>query len=108
MISASALPQHLKTLDYTVVYNHWEGTAEFPRIAYVHGESPDFKADNHNYVDVTDFDIELYTTKRDKAAEKAIQDLLKSLDVPYSKTGPTYVESEKFYITTYSIRLIGE
>ncbi|CCO08274.1 hypothetical protein [Desulforamulus hydrothermalis] len=96
----------LKTLDLPVAYGEFTNPQVPPFITYHHAYSNDMMADNHNYLDVANYQIELYTTKKDPATEKKVQDLLKSLRLPYSKV-EAYIESEGLRQVIYEIQLIG-
>ncbi|MNW67893.1 hypothetical protein D3C74_465610 [compost metagenome] len=50
--------------------------------------------------------MELYTTKKDLATEKKVQDKLKELGLPYSKL-ESWLDDEKLYQILYEIQLIG-
>lgn len=102
----------LKAIGYPVAYSHFEGTPQNPAppppfITYQFAYSNDMLADNANYVEISNFQVELYTAKKDLAAEKKVQDKLKELQIPYSKT-ETWIDSEKLFQTIYEIQLIGE
>ena len=101
----------LKSLGMPVAYGEFKNTLENPAppppfITYQFTNDDDFKADNHNYVDIGNFQVELYTPKKDPAKEKLIQDKLKELDLPYSKT-EIWLETEKMRQVVYEIQLIG-
>ncbi|MEI7027155.1 hypothetical protein [Paenibacillus sp. y28] len=97
----------LKTIGLPVAYGEFNSPAPAPPfITYQFAYSGDLMADNHNYLDISNYQVELYTTKKDPAAEKLLQDKLKELRLPYSKTG-TYLESEKLWQIIFEIQLIG-
>ena len=72
---------------------------------YLYSYSNDLIADNHNYKEISYFQIELYTTKKDLASEKLVEDKLKEIELPYSKI-ETWIDSEKLYQVIYEIQLI--
>ncbi|MDP4158385.1 MAG: hypothetical protein Q8911_01290 [Bacillota bacterium] len=101
----------LKSLGMPVAYGEFVSTPEHPAppppfITYQFANSSDIMADNYNYVDVGNFQIELYTNKKDLTKEKLVQDKLKELRLPYSKSG-IWIEEEKMYQIIYEIQLIG-
>lgn len=101
----------LKSLGMPVAYGEFENTEKNPApgppfITYQFAYDSDFKADNQNYVDIGNFQIELYTLRKDPVREKLVQDKLKELRLPYSKV-ETYIESEKLRQVIYEIQLIG-
>lgn len=101
----------LVSLSLPVAYREFKGTTENPApkppfICYQFTGSADLMADNQNYAEVSDFDIELYTDEKDLDSEKLIEDLLKTNHLPYSKT-EEFIDSEKLLQVVYSIRVIG-
>ena len=62
-------------------------------------------ADNENYVDKEQLNIELYTAYRDFDLEKSVEDILKASDISYDKYAE-YVESEKMYQIAYESEVI--
>lgn len=103
--------QALKSLGLPVAYGEFVSTPKNPAppppfITYQFAYSNDMMADNHNYVGIETFQVELYTTKKDPTTEKLVQDKLKELQLPYSKIG-AWIDEEKIYQTIYEIQLIG-
>lgn len=96
----------LKAIGYPVAYFEFKTEPKAPYLVYLFTYSDDFIADNHNYVDISNFQIELYTDYKDLAAEKKVQDKLKELKLPYGKS-ETKIESEKLYQVIYDIQLLG-
>lgn len=100
----------LKSLGMPVSYGEFEDTKQNPApappfITYQFSSNSDLFADNHNYVEIGNFQVELYTVKKDLAREKLLQDKLKELRIPYSKT-ETRIPEEKMYQVVYEIQLI--
>lgn len=105
------LYQALVSTGLPVAYDHFDDTEDNPApappfIVYLFSGSNDLIADNRNYVDVGNFQVELYTAKKDLLREKLVQDLLKSLELPYSKS-EIWLESERMYQIIYEIQIIG-
>jgi hypothetical protein len=110
-MTLAELNQALKAIGYPVAYSHFVDTPQNPApkppfITYREAYSNDMIADNQNYVPVSNVQIELYTDRKDPAAEAAVQNKLKELRLPYSKT-ETYIEDEKLFQVIYEIQLIG-
>ncbi len=104
------LYQALKSLGLPVAYSHFTETTgkpvpDPPFITYLATYSSDFQADNRNYKKIRNFQVELYTSKKDLAAEKLLEDLLDELELPYTES-ETYLESESLYQRIYDIQLI--
>lgn len=97
----------LKSLGYPVAYLSFMTSPSPPFITYQFSYSNDLMADNYNYLEISNFQVELYTVKKDLAAEKKVQDKLKELQMPYSKN-EAWLDSEKLHQIIYEIQLIGE
>lgn len=101
----------LKSLGYPVAYSAFVETPNTPLpkppfITYQFSYSNDMMADNYNYTEISNFQIELYTLFKDLTAEQRLKDKLKELQMPYSKV-ETRLEEEKMYQVIYEIQLIG-
>ncbi|MFD1885581.1 hypothetical protein [Paenibacillus wenxiniae] len=104
------LYQALKSLGMPVAYSHFVETADNsvpnpPYITYLATYSSDFQADNKNYQKVRNFQVELYTTKKDLIAEKSLEDLLDKSELPYTLS-ETYLDTESMFQRIYEIQLI--
>jgi hypothetical protein len=101
----------LESLGLPVAYGEFISTPEHPApappfITYQFAYSGDLMADNYNYVDISNFQIELYTAKKDLVREKLVQDKLKELNLPYYKM-EAWLADEKLRQVIYEIQLIG-
>ncbi|MEK4181728.1 hypothetical protein NSQ61_20005 [Aeribacillus sp. FSL K6-1121] len=105
-MTQAELYQALKSIGYPVAYGSFPSPVTPPFITYQFAYSSDMIADNHNYVDIGNFQVELYTDKKDLAAEKKVQDKLKELGLPYRKF-ETFLDTENLYQILYEIQLIG-
>lgn len=105
-MTQSELLQALKSIGYPVAYSHFNKSPSAPYLVYLFAYDADLIADNQNYAEISNFQIELYTEIKDLAAEKAVQDKLKEITLPYRKT-ETWIESEKLFQILYEIQLIG-
>lgn len=92
----------LKTLGLPVVYHHFKTPPKLPYIVYFYTNSDNFGADNKVYHNSDNYQIELYTEKKEQNTEKLIEDLFKSNDIYYEKT-ETYIDDEKLYQVIYEI-----
>ncbi len=111
-MTQAELHQALKSIGFPVAYSHFVVTPQNPApnppfITYQFAYSGDLMADNQNYVEVSNFQIELYTNEKDLTAERKVQDKLKELGLPYTKT-EAWIEEEKLFQVIYEIQLIGE
>jgi hypothetical protein len=105
-MTQTELYQALKSIGYPVAYGSFSSPVTPPFITYQFVNSSDMIADNQNYVEISNFQVELYTAKKDLNAEKLVQDKLKELGLPYRKF-ETYLDEEKVYQILYEIQLIG-
>ncbi|MBB5325200.1 hypothetical protein HNQ34_002300 [Anoxybacillus tepidamans] len=105
-MTQAELYQALKSIGYPVAYGSFSSSVTPPFITYQFAYSNDMMADNVNYVAIEDFQIELYTAKKDLVAEKKVQDKLKELGLPYRKF-ETYLDEEKVYQILYEVQIIG-
>lgn len=105
-MTQAELFQALKSIGYPVAYGEFTQPTSPPFITYQFSYSNDMMADGHNYVDISNFQIELYTKAKDLAAEKKVQDKLKELRLPYSKV-EAWIDSENLRQVIYEVQLIG-
>ncbi|MGG3888643.1 hypothetical protein [Metabacillus fastidiosus] len=99
------LTKILEATGYPVAYSHFNEQQVSPFITYLVDDSPNFFADNKVYKKINDVLIELYTVKKDLAAEKKLEDLLDENDIPY-ESDEAFIESEKLFQKIYEVRLI--
>ncbi|GIO63578.1 hypothetical protein [Paenibacillus cineris] len=96
----------LKSLGMPVAYSSFASAVTAPFITYQFAYSNDMMADNMNYLDIGNFQVELYTIKKDLASEKLVKDKLKELELPYSMT-EAWLDDEKLYQIIYEVQLLG-
>ena len=89
-------------------YDHFEKeeAVDPPFICFLYPGRSDFYADGTNYVKITELRIELYTDNKDFDLEEAVEAALENADIGYSKLGPTYISSERMYVTTYEMSVM--
>lgn len=95
----------LDTTGYPVAYNHFNTAPTVPFIVYRLPSSMNFGADNVVYHNISDIEIELYTNKKDLAAEKKLEDVLNANELPF-EFFESWIDSEKLFQKTYEARLI--
>lgn len=74
----------LKTLGLPVAYGEFKSTDKSPApsppfITYQFAYSNDFKADNQNYLEISNFQVEFYSKNKDLINEGNIQALLSAI-----------------------------
>jgi hypothetical protein len=104
------LKQILESIDFPVAYSHFTPSPNNPvpkppYICYLVSHSTNIMADDEVYKEIDNVQIELYTLKKDLAAEKIVKDLLKANKLPY-ETREAFIVSEKLYQKIYEVRLI--
>lgn len=92
----------LKALGLPIAYHHFKTPPSPPYIVYLFSYSNNFGADDKVYDKSNNYQIELYSIKKDLASEKLIEDLFDSNDIFYDKT-ETYIDSEGLYQVLYEI-----
>ena len=89
-------------------YQFAENTGQQPPfICYFFGDSQDFYADNTNYLNIVPLYIELYTETKDFELEKAVESVLKTNELPFTKED-TYIDSERMHETVYKTSICLE
>lgn len=77
---------------------------ELPYLVYlVKGNDPTF-ADNKNYADFQEIDVELYTDKKDLVSEEILTDFFYAHEIPFV-TYESWIESEKMFEVLYQITI---
>lgn len=100
------LMQAMRGLGFPCAYHHFPTAPEPPYTVVLYTYSSDLQADNQNYADVGNYQLELYHNVKHPPSEKLIENKLKELRIPYEKV-ETYIESERLYQVIYRVRLIG-
>jgi hypothetical protein len=108
-MNEASLKVLLKTTGLPVAYHHFTATDKTPipappYIVYLFSNSNNFGADNKVYSKANNYQVELYTTKKDTASELLIEDLFDANDIYYEKT-ETWIESENLYQVLYEIEI---
>lgn len=97
----------LKSTGLPVAYSHFksDNVPPPPFIAYTTDSSSNFFADNQVYREIENVVVELYTDKKDLAAEKALESVLKEHDLPF-ETIETWIEEEQLFQRIYELGVI--
>ena len=94
----------LVSTGYPVAYNHFKKPPQTPYIVYLFTDSNNFSADNRAYAKINRYQIELYTNKKDNAAEQNVENILDNAEIFYDKS-EIYIESEGLFQTLYEIEV---
>ena len=92
----------VQEIGYPNAYDHFaEGESpELPYILYLVPESNNFAADNYAYFKINEVHIELYTDRKDLAAEQKVEAVLDRHGIFYNRS-ETWIESEQLYEVLY-------
>lgn len=76
-----------------------------PFICFFYTNSDDLFADNSNYQDIRRLNIELYTSTKDFALEKTIEDILKLNGFTFYRE-ENFIETEKIWQIAYEMEVM--
>lgn len=105
-MTITELNQALKTIGLPLAYHSFKTAPRPPYLVYLFSSSADVIADNQNYAEISNFQVELYNNKKDPATEKRVEDKLKELELTYTKT-ETFIESAGLFQVLYLFQMIG-
>ena len=105
-MTQAELKQCLESTGLPVIYRRDTIYPKPPYLIYLFTYKSDLMAENQNYVEIDNFQVELYTENKDPDTEKLVESKLKELGLPYSKT-ETFLQSEGLFQLVYDIQLIG-
>ncbi len=103
-MNEAELSSLLKSTGLSVAYNHFKSPPELPYIVYLFSHSNNFGADNKVHTKINNYQVELYSDKKDLLSERLIEDLFDSNEIFYDKS-ETYIESEELYQVMYEIEI---
>lgn len=97
----------IESMDLPFTYYQFEeGTAQAPPyVVFFYSTDSDVFADDSNYVDKEQLNVELYTRYRDFDLEKQIEAILESNGFTYGKEA-SFIESERLYQIAYEMEVI--
>ena len=108
MTQAELLTQ-LKTVGFPAAYNKFIVDSTHPApvppyIIYLRAFDSNISSDYAVHGKFKNYQVELYTVKRDLAAEQKLEAVLNTIDPDYETT-ETYLESEELYQVIYQIKV---
>lgn len=98
------LKQILDATGFPVAYSHFDKVQIPPFICFLSSNSSNFFADSVVYQKIDNIQIELYTAKKDLAAEGKLEKVLDDNGIPY-ETIEIYIETEKLFQKIYEVSL---
>lgn len=96
----------MESIGLPCVYNKWPEAPALPYTVIFHTDNGDMTADNHNYLDIGNYRLELYTAIKQPPTEKKVEQWLKDHRITYEKT-EVFLGSEDMFQIIYEIQLIG-
>jgi len=109
-MTLSELVTLLHGTGYPVSFSHFDTDDDNPPppppfITYMTPSDEALYADDRNYYNMTDVDIELYTRGKDLDAERSIESIFSDNDIPYVAS-QRWIDGEKVFQKLYEVRLI--
>ena len=100
----------LKIAGYPVAYNEFKVDVNNPPpvppyVAYLRTTDDNIASDRKVHGKFKNYQIELYTDKKDLVAEKKVEEILNTIDTEY-KVSETFIESETLFQVVYEIKII--
>ena len=110
MTNLTDLKTILDAAGFPVAYSHFIDSSnnplpEPPFIVYLCTSSSNFIADNVVHTKIDNAQIELYTNKKDLAAESAVEAALNNAELPWAST-ETFIEAEQLFQKIYEVRVM--
>lgn len=99
------LRDHIRSLGLPCNLESFSSPPPIPYTVIVYTHNVDMLADNQNYLDVSNWQLELYNSIKHPPTEKLIENKLRELRLPYRKTG-TRIEEESLFQVVYEVQLI--
>ena len=103
-MNQTQLQAALDTSGYPTVYGSFKDRVEPPYIVFIRPTADTVSSDYKVHGKYQNYNIELYTNKKDLMAEKKLEDILGAIDPEYD-TLETYIDTEKLFLITYSITI---
>ena len=96
----------MESIGLPCAYHKWSKAPSLPYMVILHTDNGDMTADNHNYLDIGNYRLELYTAIKHPPTEKKVEQWLKDHRILYEKT-EVFLDSEDMFQVVYEIQLIG-
>ncbi|EJL44026.1 hypothetical protein PMI08_02144 [Brevibacillus sp. CF112] len=103
-MTLAELKNTLEKTGFPVTYSHFTSKVKPPFICFVVAYSTNFMADNEVYQEIENVQIELYTIKKDPAAERKVKEILQSNGLPYETT-EIFIDSEKLFQKIFEVSM---
>lgn len=103
-MSLAELADVLGSTGLPLAYRAWDVPPNLPYLVYYATTSANFGADNAVYAEQLRCIIELYSEKKNVAAERLVEGALSVNDVFYEK-GETWIADEGLCLITYTVTI---
>lgn len=100
------LASMLQTIGVPIARNGFKKKQSPPYIVYTFAYSNNYAADSKVYLKRNNYQVELYTDKKEPGLELALENILDENEIIYDKT-ETYIATEDMLQVVYEIQLIG-
>ena len=100
------LIDEIKALGFECTYGSFKSAPPIPFTVVQFSYSNDMMADNQNYKDIGNYQLEYYNSIKYPPDEQKIENKLKELRLPYMKT-EDFLDSENLRQIVYDIQLGG-
>lgn len=100
--SAAELNSVLKTTGLPVAFGFFEEEQTPPYLVYIGDGQEQFHAENTVYSKENTYQVEYYFTKKDEAAEEAIEEALLSGGFLYEKSSDVFDESQSVWVVYFN------
>lgn len=99
----------IKRMGLPVTYHHWQSghVPPLPYLVYWFDEQRYFTADNVIYEKIASVQLELYSDRKNFAAEEQVEQILDENEIVYDKY-EEYIESERLLEQVYEFEVLLE
>lgn len=94
----------LKTSGLPVAYHHFKKAPSLPYVIFLRISDSNINADDKVYFKFKNYQVELYTDKKNEILEEKIETILDEHEICY-ETSEEWIESEKMYQVVYGIQI---
>ncbi|CDV96353.1 Hypothetical protein DPCES_5355 [Desulfitobacterium hafniense] len=94
----------LKSAGLPVAYHHFKKPPAPPYLVCLFAYSNNFGADNGVYSKANNYQVELYTTKKDPETENLVESALDAAEIYWEKS-EAYIESEELFQVLYAVEI---
>lgn len=105
-MTRTAVADMIGAIGLPYAYDHFDEDTSLPYICFLYPDADGLNADNTVYATVTSLVVELYADAIDFDLEDRVASALNAAELPFTKSGPSWLSSEKMYQTTYTTEVL--